>query len=202
MIMSQTLHFKIVLIESKPLIWRTFQVTDDYRFDRFHQVIQIVMGWQNSHLHEFRIKDRLIGMVDEWSEEYSPGMEDETKIYLRDVSLDEKEAFTYLYDFGDSWSHVIYLENISNTKLLDPICTGAEKACPPEDCGGVWGYSDLLEILKDPSHPEYDEYIEWLPSGFNPDHFSLEAVNTELKKFGAWHRKHPRMKSTPWHQLD
>lgn len=199
--MSKTLYFKIVLIESKPLIWREFQVTDDYRFDRFHQVLQIVMGWNNSHLHDFRIKGREIGMVDDGYLEEFPELEDETKIYLRDLSLEEKETFNYRYDFGDCWEHVIYVENISNGKLLMPICTDGEKACPPDDCGGVRGYTNLLEILKNPSHPEYRDYREWLPQRFNPNRFSLDAVNKELKKFGAWHRKHPRMKSTPWHQL-
>ncbi len=199
--MSKTLHFKIVLIESKPLVWRTFKVTDDYRLDRFHQVLQIVMGWNNSHLHEFKIKGHQVGMVDDMSVEYAPEMKDETKIYLGDFNLDEKDTFTYLYDFGDSWSHVLYVENINHQKLLNPICTDGKRACPPDDCGGVWGYADMLDILKNPSHPEYEEYMEWLPEGFNPASFSPESVNKELEKFGAWHRKHPRKKSTPWHQL-
>ena len=131
--MSKTLYFKIVLIESNPLIWRQFQVTDDYRFDRFHQVLQIVMGWNNSHLHDFRIKGRDIGMVDEGYLEEFPELEDETKIYLRDLSLNEKDSFNYRYDFGDCWEHIIYLENISNAKLLNPTCISGEKACPPDD---------------------------------------------------------------------
>ncbi len=199
--MSKRLNFRIVLIESKPIIWRAFQVTDDYRLDRFHQVIQIVMGWQNSHLHEFRFGKRQIGMLDDWSCEYAPNLEDETKIFLRDFNLEEKDVFTYEYDFGDSWKHVLYVESAFSGKKSDPVCSEGSLACPPEDCGGVWGYSDLLTVLKDPTHPEYDGFINWLPDGFDPYHFSVETVNTELKKFGAWHRKHPRKKSTPWHQL-
>ena len=140
-------------------------------------------------------------MVDDWSFEYSPQMKDETRIYLRDLSLAENQAFTYLYDFGDSWQHVLYLEYVSPQKLETPRCTDGWGACPPENCGGVGGYAQLLEILKDPSHPEYDGYIQWLPNGFDPDHFPGQAINEELEKFGTWHRKHPRKRSTPWHQI-
>jgi hypothetical protein len=199
--MSKTLHFKIILIESKPLIWRTFKVSDEYRMDRFHQVLQIVMGWNNSHLHEFKIKGHHLGMVDDMSLEYSPDMKEETKSYLRDFDLVENDTFTYFYDFGDSWSHVLYVKESSNEHLLNPECTDGERACPPDDCGGIWGYSNLLDILKDPDHSEYDGYIEWLPDGFNPDHFSKQAVNEELERFGIWHRKYPKKKSTPWHLI-
>ena len=200
--MSKTLHFKIVLIESKPLIWRSFKVTDDYRFDRFHQVLQIVMGWTNSHLHDFNIKGREIGMFDENYKYEFPKLEDETKVYLRDLNLEQRDTFTYRYDFGDCWEHVLYVETAYNTPLANPICIDGEKSCPPEDCGGVHGYANLLEILKDTTHLEHDEYVEWLPPGFNPNYFSKDAINKELEKFGAWHKKHPRKKSTPWHQLD
>jgi hypothetical protein len=197
--MPKTLQLKIILFQSKPMIWRTFKVTDDYRMDRFHQVIQLVMGWNNSHLHEFRIKGREIGMPDDHFALDFPNLEDETKVRLRDLDLKEKDTFHYLYDFGDSWEHILYVENISTEELLNPICLEGERACPPDDCGGEWGYTDLLEILKDKNHPEYEGYKEWLPRGFKPNIFPLKAVNEELVTFGAWHRKHPRKKSTPWH---
>lgn len=197
--MSKTLQFKIVLIESNPLVWRTFKLTDDYRMDRFHQVLQIVMGWNNSHLHEFRVKGREIGMPDDFYVAEFPALEDETTIYLKDLNLQAKDTFTYLYDFGDSWEHVLYVEYISEQELLNPVCIEGDKACPPDDCGGVGGYADLLEVLKDKNHPEYESYKEWLPKGFKPNIFPIKAVNEELVTFGAWHRKHPRKKSTPWH---
>lgn len=197
--MPKTLQLKIQLLGSEPLIWRTFKVTDDYRMDRFHQVIQIVMGWSNSHLHEFRVKSRVIGMLDDFNMGDFQEVEDETKVRIRDFDLKQKDTFHYLYDFGDSWEHIISVEDISTEELLNPLCLEGEKACPPDDCGGVWGYADLLEILKDKKHPEYEDYKEWLPKGFKPHVFPLKAVNAELASFGAWHRKHPRKKSTPWH---
>lgn len=199
--MVKTLRIKIVLVESDPIIWRMFAITDDYRMDRFHQVLQIVMGWNNSHLHEFKAKGRDIGMIDETYFGDFPDVEDETKIYLRDLNLQKSNTFSYLYDFGDNWEHKLFVEEISDSELRYPQCMAGQGACPPDDCGGVWGYTELLEVLKDKSHPEYEEYIAWLPTGFRPDSFPLEATNKELKAFGAWHRKHPRKKSTPWHRI-
>lgn len=111
--MPKILQLKILLIESNPLVWRTFKLSDDYRMDRFHQVLQIVMGWNNSHLHEFRIKGREIGMIDDHFSLDSPNLEDETKVYLRDLDLKGKDTFNYFYDFGDSWEHLIDVEHIS-----------------------------------------------------------------------------------------
>lgn len=187
-------------MESEPLIWRRFRVTDDYRIDRFHQVLQITMGWNNSHLHEFCIKDWSIGMVYDTYDNF-PEVEDETELYLRDMKLKESDSFTYIYDFGDNWQHLLSVEKVYSGELEYPECLEGKGACPPEDCGGIWGYTDLLEILKDESHPEYEEYIDWLPGEFDPDYFPVKAVNQELKSFGEWHRKHPRKKSTPWHQI-
>ena len=199
--MPNILQFKILLVESNPLIWRRFRVTDDYRMDRFHQVLQIVMGWMNSHLHEFRIKDRNVGMLMDTFFDDFPKVEDETTLYLREMKLQASDSFAYIYDFGDNWLHVLEVEKIYSGELEHPECLEGQQACPPEDCGGIWGYEDLLEILKDQSHPEYEEYEEWLPEGFKPDYFPLDAINKELKAFGEWHRKHPRKKSTPWHQI-
>jgi hypothetical protein len=199
--MHKVLQLKIVLFDTSPAIRRTFKITDDYRMDRFHQVLQIVMGWTNSHLHEFRIKDGVIGMVDDSDFGDFPSLEDETRIYLKDFDLQKSDTFTYLYDYGDDWQHVLSVEDISTGELKHPLCITGQGACPPEDCGGTWRYLDLLEVLKDKSHPEYETYQEWLPEGFNPHHFPLEKINAELESFGAWHRKHPRKKSTPWHQI-
>ena len=198
--MSKILQFKIQLRESNPLIWRTFKVSDDYRIDRFHQVIQIVMGWKNAHLHEFRINERQLGMLMNDGFDY-PKVEDETSIFLKDLSLEKGVIFSYLYDFGDSWEHLIKLGKITTEELEMPICLEGSGACPPEDCGGISGYANLLKIIKNPSDPEYDSWIEWLPTNFNPNDFLKDKTNSELKKFGKWHNKHPFSKSTPWHQI-
>ncbi len=197
--MSKIIQFKITIQGSKPPIWRRIQVTDDYRLDRFHQVIQIAMGWWNSHLHEFRIGGRSFGMIlpyDDFNE-----AEDETKVYLRELDLKKGDKMLYTYDFGDNWEHLLEVEKTEEAELLLPVCLTGKRHCPPEDCGGIWGYQDLLEVIKDPKDPDYEDMKEWLPEDFDPAFFDLESTNAELEEFGKWHRKHPRAKSTPWHQI-
>lgn len=197
--MAHTFHFKILLNDSDPMIWRTFQVPGDYRIDRFHQVLQIVMGWNNSHLHEFRINGRTVGMLTD--DEYDFNVEDETKLRLSDFNLKERDTLSYLYDFGDHWEHMLYLDLVSKQEATYPVCADGQRACPPDDCGGTYGYTGMLEVLADPKHPEYEGWNNWLPEGFQPDKFPLDEINKELKKFGAWNIKHPSKKSTPWHQI-
>lgn len=196
--MAHTFHFKITLNDSAPVIWRTFQVPADYRMDRFHQVLQIVMGWNNSHLHEFRINGRTVGMLTD--PEYDFDTEDETKLRLSGFNLKERDTLSYLYDFGDHWEHILYLDRVSNQEAIYPVCTDGKRACPPDDSGGTYGYTGMLEVLADPKHPEYEGWKNWLPEGFQSDKAPLDETNKELKKFGTWNIKHPRKKSTPWHQ--
>jgi hypothetical protein len=198
--MTNILQFKITLLGSQPLIWRRFQVTDDYRFDRFHQVIYLVMGWMNSHLHEFHIGERKIGMRfdDPWSR---TELIDETKVFLHEMNFQEGDKLHYLYDFGDYWEHLLEVQHITKGSLSAPSCLNGQNACPPEDCGGTSGYANLLKVLNDPKDSDYDNLLQWLPDGFSPNFFDIDKVNTELAKFGVWHRKHPRAKATPWHQI-
>ena len=199
--MPNILQFKITLQGSKPPIWRRFQVMDSYRLDRFHQVIQIAMGWHNSHLHEFTIKGRRFGMhIEGMRDDFDEG-EDETKFFLKDFKLKKGDKINYLYDFGDSWEHRLQAEEVSEGVIDFPACLKGKGACPPEDSGGVWGYSDMVEAIKDPKHPEHKDFKKWLPKKFDPDAFDIEEVNAELKSFGEWHNKHPKDKSTPWHQI-
>ena len=158
------------------------------------------MGWWNAHLHEFVIEQGKYGMLLDDMYDF-PELANETTVYLKQFSLKKGAKMYYLYDFGDNWEHHLELIDIEDLPLDVPICTGGEGACPPEDCGGVWGYSDMRQIIKDPKHPKYEDWIDWMPQGFDPDVFLIEEVNKELKKFGAWHKKHPRKKSTPWHQI-
>ena len=199
--MGNIVQFKITLLGSRPLVWRQFQVTDDYRFDRFHQVIYMVMGWWNSHLHEFRIGDREIGMPDDDYKYEFPNLEDETQVFLHEMEFKKGDEFLYLYDFGDHWEHRLKVEKVTAGALSAPSCLSGKNACPLEDCGGISGYINMLKVLKKPTDPEYESWMEWLPKGFSPTRFDIDAVHTELGKFAVWHRRHPRAKSTPWHQI-
>jgi hypothetical protein len=205
--MTNILQFKITLLGSQPLIWRQFQVTDDYRFDRFHQVVFLVMGWMNSHLHEFDIGERKIGMLLGDGMDL-PGLEDETKIFLKDMNFKEGDAFRYLYDFGDNWEHLLEVEKVTVGALSAPSCLNGQNACPLEDCGGIYSYNEMLRNHNEADGTEDEEgwddedYLGVrLPFDYTPSHYDIHGVNSELAKFGVWHRKHPRAKATPWHQI-
>lgn len=108
----------------------------------------------------------------------------ETRPGISDLLEEEKEKIIYEYDFGDGWKHELKLEKILHVapERQLPVCTGGKRNCPPEDCGGVWGYAAMLEILADPGHEGYGRLMEWLEEDYDPDHFDPEEVNRLLKE--------------------
>lgn len=179
---QQVYQFKIMLEEIKPPIWRRIQVPATYTFWDLHVAIQDAMGWQDYHLHQFDVQNPKSGKKDEIGiphEEYEnntlAGWETPIASYF---SLENKKA-KYVYDFGDNWKHRILLEKIlsQNPGSHYPICIAGERACPPEDCGGIWGYDDLLEIIQDKKHEEYESTMEWLGGHFNPEEFEAQNVH-------------------------
>jgi len=160
-------QFKITLQHIDPPIWRRIQVPEDYTFWDLHVAIQDAMGWCDCHLHAFRIGkgrgDRTeIGVPASGFDdaEVLPGWE----IPIRDYCKSLDTSFSYLYDFGDGWEHEVVLEDVSALKhgTKYPICVDGERACPPEDCGGIPGYIHLLEVLDDKSNSEYASMVDWL----------------------------------------
>jgi len=178
--MAQNIYqIQISLNGSTPEIWRRIQLKSDTLLPDLHNIIQTTMGWDDSHLHQFIKNKEFYGdpSVDEDFDTI-----DYRKIKLSAMLKKEKEKFMYEYDFGDGWIHTILLEKILpvDSKTKYPVCIAGEMHCPPEDCGGVWGYSDLLEILKDPKHEEYGNIIEWLGDDFDPNEFNIELINAFL----------------------
>jgi len=175
-------QIKISLIGAKPPIWRTVLVAGDLGLGAFHDVIQVAMGWTDSHLHQFMDNKKIYGIPDD---DFGMETEDESKYKLSQLLQKEKDTLTYEYDFGDSWEHKILLEKIlpydSNTLL--PVCIKGKRACPPEDCGGIWGYEELLETISDPEHPDHEEMLEWLGGEWDPDEFDLEEINEDLAEY-------------------
>ncbi|MFC2118240.1 plasmid pRiA4b ORF-3 family protein [Bacteroidota bacterium] len=166
---------KVTLMEIKPEIWRRFTVSSDVLLPKLHQMLQTIMGWTNSHLHQF-IKDEKIYC------EPSP-YDEMNSIDYRNISLEkflkkEGDQIIYEYDFGDGWRHNITLEKI----IKVPLCLEGERACPPEDCGSFPGYENLVEIIKDPSHKEYNDYMTWLGGSYDPELFEKEKINKLLRK--------------------
>lgn len=144
-----------------------------------HDVIQQMMGWTDSHVHDFHWREDRFGLSDpEFNEER---VIDERTVTLKELGLSIKDGLEYRYDFGDGWEPVLTLEQVLEAGAHQiPVCLNGARSCPPEDCGGAWGYEHLLEILKDPTHEEYEECKTWLPEYFDPEQFDLEEVNRAL----------------------
>jgi len=174
---NRVYQLEIYLKNSKPLIWRRIQVPETYTFWDLHVAIQDAMGWYNCHLHEFCIyyNSVTIGIPDD-DTGYAALNEREEKI--SDYFIGLNDICNYNYDFGNYWEHEIVFENIrlKDKDRVYPLCLNGKMACPPEDCGGIWGYNDLLEILKNPGHEDYKDYIEWLGGEYNPEKFDPENV--------------------------
>jgi hypothetical protein len=180
----QVVQLKVTLQEVEPAVWRRIQVRMQVRLDRLHLIIQAAMGWTNSHLHEFLIKGQRYRALEQFYEDIDElGMNDEEEFRLAKV-VDEGDVFEYEYDFGDCWQHEIVVEKVMEpgAGVKYPVCIEGERACPPEDCGGPWGYEELLEVLADPDHEEYEHYHGWVGEDFDPERFDLEEVNKALRR--------------------
>ena len=174
-------QLKITLLDVEPGVWRRLRVEASVSFERLHVVLQKAMGWQNAHLYEFEVRGRRYGVPDAEEPEYK--VEPVWKITLREAAPVEGTSFRYVYDLGDHWEHEIVVEQIQTPKepFRHPVCFAGERRCPPEDCGGPPGYAELLEIIRDPDHPEHKERRDWLGRRFDLETFDLASVNRKLR---------------------
>ena len=181
-----TFHLK--LIGTEPLVTRTFKVSAESSIYILHHIIQVVMGWKNYHLYQFEVGDLVIADKRLWDEEEMGPITDVKDVSVGDVVTEVGTTAVYEYDFGDGWMHHLELvdRSIHPTQEVLPLVISGENACPPEDCGGIHGYKELLEVLKNPKHPEYRETIVWVGSKFNPTNFSVDACNKELGKLNKY----------------
>lgn len=183
-------QLKVTLQEIEPPIWRRFQVRSGITFAELHNTLQVVMGWWNYHLHLFTIGSLEITDRRTLAELGPIGIPDDTARLLDHINQ-EGATFTYEYDFGDSWQHEVVLERILpvEEKAIYPCCLAGERACPPEDCGGVFGYEELLDVLGNRQHPEYEQYREWAGGSFDPEAFDLAKVEQQLREGVYWQGK-------------
>jgi hypothetical protein len=167
-------QLKITLKDVKPPVWRRIQV-ENCSLARLHGVIQACMGWSNCHLYAFELD----------GEEYGddPDLLDARSLKLGRIARDGPSRFTYQYDFGDDWRHVVTIEKVlpAEPGTSYPRCIDGKRACPPEDCGGAYGYENLLETVRNASHPEYEQMLEWVGGSFDPDAFDIEGANRRLR---------------------
>jgi len=186
--MKAAFQIKISLKNVSPPVWRRMLIPEDFRLSDLHLLIQIAMGWGDSHLHEFGLpKDGPIFMpgevVDDMDDERYV---DESTVAFHEVCARVKDRLKYTYDFGDFWLHDIVVEKVIKVEEGDrvPVCLDGKNACPPDDCGGANGYGHLMEVISDPEHEEYEEILEWVGEYFDPCEFDLDEVNREVASVG------------------
>ncbi len=182
---KRTYTLKIAIKHIKPPVWRRVRAPGSLTLADLHSVIQIVFGWENDHLHDFRVGDKRYGdptimdeLVDLNEERYT----------LDGVFAARAKKMLYTYDFGDNWEHEITVEKREPASPADeiPVCLAGKRAGPPDDCGGPWGYGDLLESAKDPESERYEELMEWMDlDSMDPEEFDLPRANVRLAKVWA-----------------
>ena len=181
----QTVYqLKVTLLGATPAIWRRLVVPESFTLARLHIVLQLSMDWKDSHLHQFRIDRKTYGRPDRDDEAADfPGQLDEGRAKLSSVLGQGKKAL-YIYDFGDDWQHAIEVETVLPMEAGQayPLCVAGERRSPPEDCGGVPGYYNLLRVMSDRYHPEYKETRRWLGGDFDPEAFSIDTVNSRIAR--------------------
>ena len=181
------LQVKVILAGvADPAVWRRLLVPAAIRLDRLHQVIQAAMGWEDYHLHAFTDGRVRYGRPDP-----ELHLRDERKATLGDLIPRKGGRARYTYDFGDDWEHELVAEEqlAAEAGTTYPVCVAGEGACPPEDCGGPWGYEHLREVLADPTSDEHEDMLAWLGldkgTDFDPHRFDLSEVNRALALAGA-----------------
>jgi hypothetical protein len=177
---SSIYQLKVTLLRTSPPIWRRLLVPSDITLSKLHDLLQLTMGWTDSHLHEFLFRGQRYGPTH--PERGVTRAIDEGKVRLNQLLARVGAKIVYTYDFGDGWEHGIVLEKALpvDPNMAYPLCTGGARACPPEDCGGIGGFYGLLESLQNPRHPQHEELLEWVGEDYDPEKFSIEAINRIL----------------------
>ncbi len=178
--MHKLFHISVELKGIKPKIWRKICVPDWITLKQLHDVLQVALGWSDCHLYEFEIYGNRFGEPDP---DFDLG-EPITSTTLARLSscLMGKKSFNYIYDFGDHWVHSLQITSVSDLPevTFTPLCLDGARSCPPEDVGGVGGYENMLEILSDSNHSEFDSMTQWVGDEFDSQAFNLAQVNIAL----------------------
>ncbi len=191
--MQRIYQFRIALLDAEPAVWRRIQVRNE-TLDRLHVHIQTAMGWTNSHLHEFNINGERYGdplLLDDGFEDFH--CVNTRTSYVSDIVPDsgERFRFTYEYDFGDAWLHEVLFEGCLKSTPSEryPLCVEGAGACPPEDVGGITGYSEFLAVIADPDHEQHAIYCEWAGS-FDPQAFDARRTTSRMRRgLPDWRRR-------------
>jgi hypothetical protein len=177
--MPDIYQLKVTLVGTKPPIWRRLLVPADLILANLHGILQTAMGWQNAHLYDFSVGKQLYGRPDP----DGPPTINDRKVRLDEVLLEVRSKLVYTYDMGDGWEHSVVVEKRlpADPDAAYPVCIAGERACPPEDCGGLPGFYGLLEALQNPEDERGEEMLEWLGREYDPAAFSIDDVNRALQ---------------------
>jgi hypothetical protein len=176
-------QLKVTLLGTSPPIWRRLLVPADVTLAQLHDMQQAAMGWEDGHMHEFSSGQRHFGRPDPEDRLMGiPSVENERTVRVSGILGRVGSKAIYTYDFGDTWEHSIVLEKRLSVdpNTTYPICTDGQLACPPEDCGGIPGFYDLVEALNDPNHERHEEMLDWIGDDFDPHALSIDKVNRML----------------------
>ena len=192
--METIVTLEITLLRAKPPVWRRLEVPASCHLGELHSTLNVAMGWLDSHLHMFDVAGREYSISDDdiWIGADPPLPEE--SVTLADLVSDGVKRFGYWYDFGDSWHHDVVIETTGPGEdgVFYPRCIAGRRACPPEDCGGLWGFAAFQEVMADPHHPEHDELKEWYGGDFDPAAFSAEEISTLLRQVATGERPDER----------
>lgn len=186
-------YLHIQLNDIEPPIWRKIVVPGAISLHTLHKMLQVVMGWENAHLYLFRLKinekTTIYGLPDPDWEHADIRIRDSRRTKLDATVWTDWLNLTYEYDLGDGWMHQITIEKIEHLPdenlnedalWMTPRCLAGERACPPEDAGGIGGYTLLLEALQNPEHPEHMRMRQWAGASYDPELFSVQQANSAL----------------------
>ncbi len=184
--MNSIIQIKVTIEDIKPLIWRRLLVKSSSTFFELHNILQIAFSWENSHLFQFKVEDYFIGVPDPDNVEVI----DAKDMTLGKILTERDYEFTYEYDFGDNWEHTIKVEKFLYTDPDSeyPLCSAGKMAAPPENCGGVLGYYQIIKASGNKKHLEYEQLIGDRKS-FNPEYFNIESINNQLAHLKSYIKK-------------
>ena len=179
-------EIEVKLLDTRPPVWRRILVQGNLTLGRLHTVLQIAMGWQGGHKHQFRIGGKLYGdMANEMDDGESLFDGDQDDLAVAQAFKSRKTKVVYEYDFGASWEHELRVVMVYPPEAapgFGPACIAGARACPPEDVGGTPGYEHFLAVMADPKHEEYEDLSRWIGGEFDPESFDMAAVNKGLKR--------------------
>ncbi len=177
-------QLKVTLVGTEPPIWRRLQVPGNVTLRKLAAIINTAMGWQSYHLHEFHLGKEVWGVRTPAGDDVGYEVNDDRKSTLAEVAPRRSSEIRYTYDIGDGWLHRVVVERIVDPqpKQHYPACLEGQRACPPEDCGGIPGFYNLLDVLGDPKHPDHEGLSEWVGGKFDAEAFDLEETNKALHR--------------------